>query len=120
MRETKTATSYIAVALCIVFAMISFTLALLGFNEIYGYGFPDGGVTDYQRAASFPLRVLMGSHIVLGLCFLHFARPRFTRKARLVRFAIALVASFCVVGVAEIAVPWYFVNHLGLNDGRGG
>jgi hypothetical protein len=100
--------------------MLSFGRAFLGFWAISEAGFPDGGVTEYERAVSWPLQVLMGLHVGLGLCLLHLARPHITQSVRRAGLVIVVVASLCIVGVTEIAIPWYFADHLGLNDGRGG
>ena len=84
------------------------------------FGFPDGYVTDYQKAARPPLK---SHHMgggwprpgVLGPCL----SPDRT-KVRTTAWLAALIVLVLVALAAQVGIPWYFGTHLGLDNGIGG
>jgi hypothetical protein len=78
--------------------------------EVSMYGFPDGHVTDYEKAVDAPLTILAWVEAGFGLLFLALA---FTPIGTLIGFVL-------VAMVAQVGVPWYFGTHLGLDNGIGG
>ena len=84
------------------------------------YGFPDGHVTDYEKAVDAPLTILAWVAASFGLLFLGVAVIPIGTRARAVGLFVALLAFILVAVVALVGVPWYFGTHLGLDNGVGG
>jgi hypothetical protein len=104
---------------CIVFAVVSLVLGILGFQEISAFGFPDGHLTAYQRAAITPLKVVLSLYFVAGFGFGWCALKRTRPDAR--RYLLLmLMAFFVILMAAEWAIPLYFSEYQGLDRGRGG
>ncbi len=83
-------------------------------------GFPDGHLTDYDKAVDTPKRTLMWMELGFVLLFLALAFFRIGTRARAVAMLAALTMSGLVAAVQLFAVPWYFGTHLGLDNGIGG
>jgi membrane-associated PAP2 superfamily phosphatase len=90
------------------------------FNEVALAGFPDGHLTDYDKAANGPLGVFGYSEAGFGLLFLTLGFSPIKPRWRAVGLIACLVAFVLVAVVAQFGVPWYFGNHLGLDNGIGG
>ena len=58
---------------CVICAVAALGLALVTGMDVSMFGFPDGYVTDYQKAAGPPLRVITWVAAGLGLLFLALA-----------------------------------------------
>lgn len=103
---------------CLVFAVISLALGILGFQEISAFGFPDGHLTAYQRAAITPLKIVFSLYVVAGFgfgrCALKRARPDARRH-----FLLMLAALFAILMAAEGAIPLYLSEYQKLERGRG-
>ncbi|WP_431231229.1 hypothetical protein ACQ856_16515 [Mycolicibacterium psychrotolerans] len=105
---------------CALSAVAAFLLAVMAANDLYFAGFPDSHLTDYDRAAETPKRVLMWAQWGFVLLFLVLALAPITSKVRTIGLFAGLVA-LGGVGVAQwIGIPWYFITHLGLDGGAGG
>jgi hypothetical protein len=81
-------------------------------------GFPDGHVTDYEKAIEAPLTILAWVEAGFGVLFLALAFSPI--RARAVGLLVTLIAFVLVAIVARFGVPWYFGTHLGLDNGIGG
>ena len=84
------------------------------------FGFPDGYVTDYQRAAGAPLRVITWVAAALGLLLMALALVPIRTKVRSIAWLAALVVLVLLALAARIGIPWYLGIHLGLDNGIGG
>jgi hypothetical protein len=89
-------------------------------GDLYLTGFPDGHLTDYDKAADTPKRILMWVEVGFIAPFLALAFFRTGARARAVGLLIALTVFGLVVAVQLVGVPWYFGSHLGLDNGIGG
>lgn len=105
---------------CITLALVSLALSLIGFTNLIWAGFPDGHLTEYERATYTLQTIFLWMYLVPGLYFLRLAIPGLTLRTKVVRFLITLAALILLIISTEIALPWYFVDYLGLNNGRGG
>lgn len=112
--------SRMATTASLVLAFLTIAGSLLGFFELSSLGFPDGHLTEYERASRLPRAVLLGASLLLGLYCLRMAVANIGMKARLIRIIYVVLALIVLLAVAELLMPWYFVAHLGLDDGRGG
>ncbi|KGI69295.1 hypothetical protein MJO55_19750 [Mycolicibacterium rufum] len=116
--RTPTAGRALLVSACLVSAGASFGLALWIYTDVSMFGFPDGYLTDYQRAARTPLRITGWTGAALGLVFLAVAFRSGDARGR--AWAVAFVVLLLVAAAALVGVPWYFGTHLGLDNGIGG
>lgn len=105
---------------CAVCGIAAFGLSLMTYMDVSLYGFPDGHLTDYQKAAAPPLRV--GTWASAGLClvFLALAFTPISTRARTISMLGSLIGLVLVAMAAKIGIPWYFGTHLGLDNGFGG
>jgi hypothetical protein len=104
---------------CVVFAIAALWLAFMTFNQVALAGFPDGHLTDYDKAADGPLGVFSYVEAGFGLLFLVLAfSPIKARRA--VGLLAGLIALVLVAVVVQVGIPWYFGTHLGLDNGIGG
>ena len=92
----------------------------LTFNEVALAGFPDGHVTDYDKAANAPLSDISYLEAAFALLFLLLAAVPIKARRRAVGLLVCLTALVLVGVVAQVGVPWYFGTHLGLDNGIGG
>lgn len=83
-------------------------------------GFPDGHLTDYDKAADTPLTVLGYVDAGCGLLFLLLAFAPITVRRRAIGLVVVLVAFVLAAAVSQFGVPWYLGTHLGLDNGIGG
>src|ERR1700761_6321326 len=104
----------------VVAALAALGLAFMTLMEVSMYGFPDGHVTDYERAVDAPLTILAWVEAGFGLLFAALAFSPIGTRARAIGLLIALIAFALVAMVAQVGVPWYFGTHLGLDNGIGG
>jgi hypothetical protein len=103
-----------------VCAICALGLSLKTHMDVSMFGFPDGHITDYQKAAAPSLRILVWVQAGLGLLFVVLAASRIGTKARTIAWLAALVVFVLVAMVGQVGVPWYFGVHLGLDNGFGG
>jgi hypothetical protein len=101
-------------------ALATFWAAFIGSMDRFMAGFPDGHVTDYDKAVAGPASIAMWVQIALGLYFLCVAFSAFKTRPKTLPFLIALAAFVLVMTFTQIAIPWYFGTYLGLDNGIGG
>jgi hypothetical protein len=109
-----------AIIVCLVGAIAALGLAFTTLMEVSMYGFPDGHVTDYEKAVDAPLTILAWVEAGFGLLFLALALTPIGTRARAVGLLVVLIGFVLVAMVAQVGVPWYFGTHLGLDNGIGG
>jgi hypothetical protein len=107
----------VACAACAIAALV---LAVLAGSDLYFVGFPDSHFTDYDIAAETPKRVLMWGECGFVLLFLFLAVAPVSAKGRGVGLVAGLIALVLVAVVQWVGIPWYFITHLGLDNGIGG
>ena len=105
---------------CVVCALVALGLAFTTFMEVSMAGFPDGHVTDYEKAVDTPLTILAWVEATFGVLFLALACTPIGTRMRGVGLVVALVVFVLVAIVAHVGVPWYFGTHLDLDNGIGG
>jgi hypothetical protein len=110
--------SVLAIIACIVCAIAAVCLAVMTYLGLALVGFPDGHVTDYEKAIEAPLTILAWVEAGFGVLFLALAFS--TIRERAVGLLVTLIAFVLVAIVARFGVPWYFGTHLGLDNGIGG
>ncbi len=110
----------LAIIAYVVGAIAALGLPFSTFMEVSMYGFPDGHVTDYEKAVDAPLAILAWVEAGFGLLFLALAFTPIGTRARAVGLLVALIAFVLVAMVVQVGVPWYFGTHLGLDNGIGG
>jgi hypothetical protein len=104
----------------VICAIGAFGLSLMTYTDVSMFGFPDGYVTDYQKAAETPLRIATWGEAAFGLLFLTLAFLPISTRARTIGWLGALIGVILVTAAAQIGVPWYFGTRLGLDNGIGG
>ena len=105
---------------CAASAVAAFLLAVMAANDLYFAGFPDSHLTEYDRAAETPKRVLMWVQSGFVLLFLVLALAPIRSTVRTIGVVAGLVALVGVGVVQWVGIPWYFITHLGLDNGTGG
>jgi peptidoglycan/LPS O-acetylase OafA/YrhL len=105
---------------CVVCAIAALWLAFMTYNDVALAGFPDGHVTDYDKAADPPLGILSYVQAGFGLLFLVLAFSPIKARRRAAGLLVALIAFVLVALVGQVGVPWYFGTHLRLDNGIGG
>lgn len=105
---------------CVICAIAAFGLSLWTYMGVSMFGFPDGYVTDYQKAADTPLTIVTWVEAGLGLVFLALAFSPIGNRVRTIAWLAALMALVLVATAGQLGVPWYFEIHLGLDNGIGG
>jgi hypothetical protein len=83
-------------------------------------GFPDGHLTDYDKAAEAPKRILTWVELGFVPLFLVLAFSPIGTRARGIGLLAALIALVLIAVVQLVGVPWYFGTNLGLDNGIGG
>jgi hypothetical protein len=112
--------SALAIIACVVCAIGAFGLVWLASMDIYLTGFPDSHLTDYDKAAEAPKRILVWVEWGFVPLFLVLALLPIGTRRRAVGSVVALIALVVIAIVQWIGIPWYFISHLGLDNGIGG
>ena len=110
----------LAIVACVIAAIAALGLHVLAAWDLYLTGFPDGHLTDYDKAVEAPKRILMWAEFGFVPLFLVLAFSPIGTRARGVGLLAALTALILIVVVQLVGVPWYFGTHLGLDNGIGG
>ena len=105
---------------CVVCAVAALYLACKAAWDVYLIGFPDSHLTDYDKASEMPRRILMWGQYGFVLLFLVLAFAPISTRARGAGLLVAVLALVLVTMVQLIGIPWYFLTHLGLDNGIGG
>ena len=112
--------SILVIVACVVCALAALGLVYFASMDIYLTGFPDSHFTDYDKAADVPKRILVGVEWGFVLLFLVLAFLPISTRARAAGSLVALVTLALIATVQWIGIPWYFITHLGLDNGVGG
>jgi hypothetical protein len=110
----------LGIVACVVAAIGALSLGYLAAGDLYLTGFPDGHLTDYDRAADAPKRILMWTEFGFVPLFLVLAFSPIGARNRAVGLLAALIVLGLTALVQLVGVPWYFGTHLGLDNGIGG
>jgi hypothetical protein len=110
----------LAIVACVIAAIAALGLHVLASWDLYLTGFPDGHLTDYDKAAEAPKQILMWAELGFVPLFLVLAFSPIGTRARGVGLLAGLIVLVLVVVVQLVCVPWYFGSHLGLDNGNGG
>ncbi len=105
---------------CVIAAIAALLSSYLASWDLYLTGFPDGHLTDYDKAADVPKRILMWVELGFAPLFLVLAFSPLGIRTRALGLLVALTVLGLVVVVQLFGVPWYFGSHLGLDNGIGG
>lgn len=119
-RSTAAPMNALAVIACVVCAIGALGLIYVASMDIYLTGFPDSHFTDYDKAADAPKRILVWVEWSFVLLFLVLAVLPISTRRRAVGSLVALVALVLIAIVQWVGIPWYFMTHLGLDNGIGG
>lgn len=103
---------------CVICALAALLLAFFAYWDWALTGFPDSHLTDYDKAAE-PLKVIL-VWIEGGLSLLFLVLIGFGVRARAVGLLMGLITLVVIVIVERIGIPWYFKDHLHLDNGVGG
>ena len=112
--------SILVIVACVGCALAALGLVYFASMDIYLTGFPDSHFTDYDKAADAPKRILVGVEWGFVLLFLVLAFLPISTRARAAGSLVALVTLALIATVQWIGIPWYFITHLGLDNGVGG
>jgi hypothetical protein len=105
---------------CVVIAVAALFLSYQAAGDLYLTGFPDGHLTDYDKAVDTPKHILMWVELGFVALFLVLGFFRLGVRARAAGLLAALTVFVLVVAIQLVGVPWYFGSHLGLDNGVGG
>lgn len=105
---------------CAVAATAALFISYLAWSDLYLTGFPDGHLTDYDKAADTPKRILAWMELGFVPVFVILASVSIGIRVRAAGLYAGLFALVLVVGVQQVGIPWYFGSHLGLDNGIGG
>jgi len=105
---------------CALGAVTALLLAVAAANNLYFTGFPDSHYTDYDIAAESPKRVLMWLQWGFVAVFVLIAFAPISTKARAVGLTAGIAALVAIALAQWVGIPWYFITHLGLDNGTGG
>jgi hypothetical protein len=104
----------------VVCAIAALGLVFVASMDIYLTGFPDSHFTEYDKAADAPKRILVWAEWGFVPLFLALSFLPIGTRARAIGSLVTLVALVLVAIVQWIGIPWYFITHLGLDNGIGG
>lgn len=82
----------LAIVACVVGALAAVWLTVLAGWDLYLTGFPDGHLTDYDKAVEAPKRILMWVEFGFFAVFLFLAFTPIGARGRAVGFVAALIA----------------------------
>src|SRR5258708_39803580 len=91
---------------CVVGAIAALGLAFSTFMEVSVYGFPDGHVTDYEKAVDAPLTILAWVEAGFRLLFLALSFATVGPPGRPGGFLLALLAFVLPAMVAQRGGAW--------------
>ena len=105
--------------LAVAAALIVFLFTYVLYYEIAMAGFPDGHLTDYDRAVKLPFTICNWINVVFGLYLLYLGFiAKAERPGRKVLITVLLFILFNVITLYGMA--YYYKDYLGLDHGQGG
>jgi len=110
----------LVIVACVVAALAALGLTLLAAWDLYLTSFPDSHLTDYDKAVETPKRILMWVEFGFVPLFLVLAFSPIGTRMRAIGLLAASTAVVLVAVLQLLGVPWYFITHLGLDNGIGG
>ena len=119
-KDAGAAVRALARVACVLAATTALFISYLAAGDLYLAGFPDGHLTDYDKAVETPKRILMWVEFGFVPLFVVLAFVPIGIRLRAVGLYAGLFTLALVVGVQLVGLPWYFVSHLGLDNGIGG
>lgn len=120
MPRTRQLSPTLARAVCAAFAVAALLSAVIAGGDLYFAGFPDSHLTDYDTAAATPKRILIWAEVGLVVVFGYLAVASIGARARTLGLIAAVAVFGVVVLVQWFGIPWYFIEHRGLDNGIGG
>ena len=105
---------------CVVAAIAALLLGYQAAWDLYLTGFPDGHLTDYDKAVDAPKQIFKWVEFGFVPLFLVLAFSPIGTRKRAVGLLAALTVLVLVAILQLVCVPWYFGSYLGLDNGIGG
>jgi hypothetical protein len=102
-RETRRREVLARVA-CVVIAIVAVFMSYRAAGDLYLTGFPDGHLTDYDKAVDAPKHILMWAELCFVALFLVLAFCRIGTRARAVGLLTTLTVFVLVVVVQLVGV----------------
>jgi hypothetical protein len=90
---------------CVVIAFAALFLSYQAAGDLYLTGFPDGHLTDYDKAVDTPKHILLWVELGFVALFLILAFFRIGTRARAVGLLAAMTVFVLVVVVQLVGVP---------------
>jgi hypothetical protein len=119
-RSNAAPISALAIIARVICAVGALGLVAFASIDIYLTGFPDSHLTDYDKAAEAPKQILVWVEWGFVPLFLVLAFLPIGTRRRAVGWLVASVALILITIVQSVGIPWYFITHLGLDNGIGG
>ena len=100
-------------------AGVAAVAAWLLYEDVRTAGFPDGHLTAYDEASRLPLTICAWGNLAAAAWFAYLGglAPGARLKQRTLLSAVLYAG---VMAAALYAIPYYFIDHLGLEHGQGG
>jgi cell division protein FtsW (lipid II flippase) len=119
-RSNAAPISALPIIACVICAVGALGLVAFASIDIYLTGFPDSHLTDYDKAAEAPKQILVWVEWGFVPLFLVLAFLPIGTRRRAVGWLVASVTLILITIVQSVGIPWYFITHLGLDNGIGG
>ena len=103
-------------AVTLLLGLAALAMAAYEYAWLQGLGFPDGHLTDLDRAR-IPLRsAFIGLSVLCGLCFLLLARIASGKQRRI--WLLAVIGLYLAIVLATLSIDWHLSTSL--DAGAGG
>ncbi|BBX46723.1 hypothetical protein GCM10009641_41240 [Mycobacterium cookii] len=119
-KDAGAALEAVARVACVVAAIAALFISYLAAGDLYLAGFPDGHLTDYDKAVETPKRILLWVEFGFAPLFLVLVFLPIGTRIRAAGLLAALIVLGLAVQLQLVGLPWYFGSHLGLDNGIGG
>lgn len=106
-------------AIAWLLAGVAAVAAWLLYEDVRTAGFPDGHLTAYDEASRLPWTICAWGGLAAAAWFAYLGglAPGARLKRRTLLSAVLYAG---VMAAALYAIPYYFIDHLGLEHGQGG